>query len=459
MGGVGVSRIGASVAIPRPPKASTNFKQPWESYDSDNSYASFRADYDLNPRWTVSASHGESVSNEVYLLTVHSIRNIDGTLSGTPYWIPARSTNSSTELSLRGSFVTGPVSHQLVLSGADSESRRGQNTVAVGSDVPSNLYAPVNYPHRDGAGLGAEVDLLNRYGRSSVAVTDTMGLFNDRLYVMLGVRRQKIDNRTYSANAAHVLTQTNLYAQDKTTPAAGIVFKLSSQFSLYGNYIESLLPGPQPSTYYANAGQVFPPFPAKQYETGVKYERDGLGITGSLYQINLQNSIEIEAAAAGGRPTLALDGEQRNRGLELNVYGEVTRKLRLLGGVSLIDARLLHTERGLTDGRRARGVPRQNLNLGAEWDLPQLSGMTLTARAVYTGSQFIDTSNTSARGIPSWARYDVGARHVFKADGRLITVRANIDNVTNRDYWSSASRGVLVLGAPRSVRLSFSMDL
>lgn len=460
-GGVGASRIGGSVAIPRAPKASTNFKQPWETFESDNRYLTLGLEYDLAPDWMLSASHGASLSNEVYLLTVHSIANAKGDLTGTAYWIPGRSTNESSELTLRGKFQTGAVSHSLVVNGADGEARRGQTTVAVGAAVPSNLYAPVIHPYRDGMGLSTDVDMLSRYSRTSVAATDTLGMFDERLFVIAGARRQKIDNRSYSANpVTHALTQTFRYAQDKVTPAVGLVVMLDKRLSVYVNYIESLQPGPTPSTYYANSNQVFQPFPSQQYEAGVKYQREHLTITSSVYQINLQNSIEIPSTSTTDvRPTLALDGEQRNRGLEVNVFGVAAPGVRLLGGVSLIDARLLHTQGGLTDGRRARGVPKKNLNLGSEWDVTMLPGATLTARVVYTDSAFIDTTNTAARSAPSWTRFDLGARYALKVDGKQVVLRANVDNVANRDYWSSASRGVLVLGAPRSVRLSVSTDL
>jgi iron complex outermembrane receptor protein len=139
--------------------------------------------------------------------------------------------------------------------------------------------------------------------------------------------------------------------------------------------------------------------------------------------------------------------------------GEAVRGVRLLGGYSYIDARLIHTQGGLTDGRRARGVPRQNVNLGSEWDLPFLAGATVTGRMVTTGRMFIDTNNTRARSTPSWTRFDLGARYATKIAGHDTTFRLNVDNVANRDYWASASRGVLVVGAPRSVRLSVSTDL
>ncbi|WP_312512449.1 TonB-dependent receptor [Massilia sp.] len=459
-GGLAASRIGSSVPIPRPPKASTNFKQPWETFESDNRYLALGAEYDLAPGWTLAASHGQSLSNEVYLLTVHTISNVNGDLSGWAQFIPGRSTNRSTDLSLRGGFATGAVKHRVTLAGNHSVARRGQAASIVGAVVPSNLYAPLRQPYRDTQGLSTDVDMLNRYGRSSLAVTDTMSMWDDSVFLMVGARKQDVDNRSYARNAAtRELRQSFRYDQDQVTPAAGLVVKLAPRLSVYGNYIESLIPGPTPSpVYYANGNQTFPPFPSKQYESGVKYEHERLSVTASVYQITLQSTTEVDAPVAGGLPTLELNGEQRNRGFELNTFGEAAPGLRLLGGVALIDARLLHTQGGLTDGRRARGVPKKNLNLGAEWDL-HVPGLTVTLRGVYTGSSFIDTTNSAARTAPSWTRFDAGLRYAANIGGKDVTLRASVDNLANRDYWSSASRGVLVLGAPRSVRLSLSTDL
>lgn len=460
-GGLAASRIGSSVSIPRPPKASTNFKQPWETFESDNRYLVLGAEYDLARDWTLGASHGQSLSNEVYLLTVHSISNVNGDLSGWAQFIPGRSTNRSTDLSLRGKFATGPVEHRLTLATNHSVSRRGQAAAIVGAVVPSNLYAPLRQPYRDRDGLSTDVDMLSRYGRSSVAVTDTMSMFDERVFVMVGARKQQVDNRSYVRDAAtRAIRQGFRYDQDKVTPAAGVVVKLAPQVSVYGNYIESLIPGPTPSpNFYANGNEVFAPFPSKQYESGLKLEHGRLSVTASVYQITLQSTTEVDPTVPGRLPTLELNGEQRNRGFELNTFGEAAPGLRLLGGLSLIDARLLHTQGGLTDGRRARGVPKKNLNLGAEWDVPQLAGLTFTLRGVYTGSAFIDATNTAARQAPSWTRFDAGLRYAARVAGRDVVLRANVDNLANRDYWSSASRGVLVLGAPRSVRLSLSTDL
>jgi iron complex outermembrane receptor protein len=459
-GGLGAIRIGGSVPIPPAPRAANNYKQPWEVYQSDNRSLQLGLEYDITPDWVFAASHGQSLNNETYLQAVSSISNVNGNLSGSVFWIPGRSTNKGTNISLRGKLVTGPVKHTLVAGFGDVTARRGQTTLAVGAAAASNLYHPLIQPYRDGQGLSTDVDMLNRYNAKSTALTDTMNLLDDRVILMVGARNQAIGSTVYSRNATTgVLAPTRDANSNKLSPAAGLVVKFGSNLSVYGNYIESLLPGPTLSTYYQNSLQTFDPYPSKQYEAGVKYELGQLTVTSNIYQITLQNGVEIASNNADTRPIFALDGEQRNRGFELNTMGEAVRGVRLLGGYSYIDARLIHTQGGLTDGRRARGVPRQNVNLGSEWDLPFLAGATVTGRMVTTGRMFIDTNNTRARSTPSWTRFDLGARYATRIAGHDTTFRLNVDNVANRDYWASASRGVLVVGAPRSVRLSVSTDL
>ena len=46
--------------------------------------------------------------------------------------------------------------------------------------------------------------------------------------------------------------------------------------------------------------------------------------------------------------------------------------------------------------------------------------------------------------------------------GHLVTWRARVENIANRDYWSSVGgypgNGYLVLGGPRTFTLSASME-
>src|SRR5690606_21562780 len=115
---------------------------------------------------------------------------------------------------------------------------------------------------------------------------------------------------------------------------------------------------------------------------------------------------------------------------------------------------------GAYDGNHAIGVPRTQANIGGEWDVPGLTGLTLTSRVVYTSSQYTDLAND--REIPSSTRLDLGARYGMKIQDRDVTLRARLDNITGRDYWAStggdANENCLVLGAPRTLSLSATVD-
>jgi iron complex outermembrane recepter protein len=133
-----------------------------------------------------------------------------------------------------------------------------------------------------------------------------------------------------------------------------------------------------------------------------------------------------------------------------------TRQIRVLGGLTVLDTEQRDTTGGLTNGKDAIGVPDTQFNLSGEWDLPGVRGLTLTARTVYTSSQYADLANT--KQLPSWTRLDLGARYLTSIADHAVTIRARVDNVANRNYWASAgssfNAGYLVLGAPRTFVMS-----
>lgn len=124
----------------------------------------------------------------------------------------------------------------------------------------------------------------------------------------------------------------------------------------------------------------------------------------------------------------------------------------------MLDGKLTKTAVAANRGNDPIGVPSTQFNLGAEWDVPWLKGLTLTGTLVYTGKQYIDAANIQS--LPDWARLDIGARYATEIAGRKTTFRASVQNVTAEKYWSSvASFGTFYLGAPRTFRLSMAVDL
>lgn len=87
------------------------------------------------------------------------------------------------------------------------------------------------------------------------------------------------------------------------------------------------------------------------------------------------------------------EGEQVNKGVELNVFGEPIEGLRLISGLTVMDTELKKTAGGLNDGNLAIGVPTFQFNADVDWDVPGLQGVALDARMLRTGGQYADAAN------------------------------------------------------------------
>ena len=353
---------------------------------------------------------------------------------------------------MRGAFDTGAFRHQVNLNATYLTSDTGYTNAYYGfSQFNTNIYHPVTVERPSTAGFASNPPQTNSLQLPSVALSDTISWLDERVSITLGARYQRVKN-VGTDTGIGVASAT--YDKQAITPALAAVFKPLPDLSIYGNYIEGLIQGETAPMGTTNAGQMFAPIKVKQREVDAKYDFGRFTTTVSLFQIEKPSGLAI--ANGDGTSTYRVGMEQRNRGVELNVFGEATRGLRLLGGVAYIDPRLTKTEGGAYDGKRAPNVSRWQLNLGGEYDLPALPGLTLTARMTSTSEQYLDQANT--RSIPGWTRWDFGARYATRAWDRPLVLRAGINNAFGRNYWSGSSSNWLYLGQPRTVTLSATMD-
>jgi iron complex outermembrane receptor protein len=244
---------------------------------------------------------------------------------------------------------------------------------------------------------------------------------------------------------------TASYDEAAVTPMVGILGKPLRNLSLYANYIEGLQEGSTAPTGTANQGEVLPPFVAKQYEVGAKWDIGRVAATLAAFQIT-QPSADTDPVTNIFEET----GEQRHRGIELNVFGEVMTGVRLLGGATYIDAELTKTNDGTNEGNEPPGVSPLRVVFGAEWDTPFFQGFTLMGRVTHDSSNYLDAANTQK--VPGWARLDLCARYrLERADGKPIVIRTTVTNVLDSDYWVNSS-SQLGLSEPLTFRLSASFD-
>jgi iron complex outermembrane receptor protein len=359
--------------------------------------------------------------------------------------------NISGEAGIRAAFDTGQLNHKLAfsISALDNETGTGRSAINYYS---TNIYSPAVLA-RPNLTPPAAVK-TGTLGLSSVAIADTISALDERLQLIVGARWQRVRASNFDSATGEKIDS---YDEDALTPSVGLVVKPWDNVSLYGNIIQGLQQGLIVDSTYSNVGQIFPPYKSTQYEAGVKVDWGQFTTTLSIFQISQPSTI-VDIASN----TLNLSGEQRNRGIELNTFGEVADGIRVLGGVMFMDPDLTKTQDGLNDGWTAPFSPKVQVNLGGEWDTPFIQGLTLNGRLVYTGSQYIDTTEPR-RQLPDWTRVDLGARYTFQDShsptGKPITIHFDVENVYNKDYIASGfAATAMTLGAPRTFRLSTSFQ-
>lgn len=436
---------GATTVIPKPPNARLNF-YPGTTLVQDDRTVVMRFEYDANDRFTAYGGIGyrDGINDQLFPVTTNTANDTGDFLVRSTYY-DAYSKTWSGNAGLRWRLATGPVRHTVTV-GATSLRRESGFAYIQGEQVASNIYnpaqlGPITLPRTDP--VRSAVTTL-----TSLSLADTMGFFDDRLLMTLGVRNQKVDVTSYDAATG---AEQSRYDSSATVPLVGLVYRLDGNTSVYGLYTTGLSSGSTVGPNYANAGEVLKPFKSKQYEVGVKARFGRVTTTAALFQLSRPGAQVDTATNVWG-----YFGEQRNRGLELSAYGEFTPGLRGMASVALIDPKLTSTPGGVNQGHDAAGIPDRRLSAGLDWAAPWVRGLAFNGRVIYASGAYL--TNVNSLRFDGWTRFDVGARYATEIAGKAVVFRGGVENLFNKSYWLTAGTYVTV-GAPRTVVLSASVDL
>ncbi|PIF78521.1 iron complex outermembrane receptor protein [Variovorax sp. 54] len=432
----------AGAALPPPPDPKVHPKPSWETLDVRQPFALLSAEWDFADHWTAYARVGklrEHTPERRYIdqTTIDGLGRVTYTSAASLLWTQS---NQVTDLGVRGSFDLGPTRHKVAISTVMQRQQlqdlRSQLLAlpvrVVGSLYTTNLV-PNPYAYGVPAVPGVDSPALSL---DSIAIADTISAFDERLFVTLAAREQRIKKYPY--------------AQSKLTPTVAALWKFDNGISIYGNYAESLAQGAVAPTSARNAGEQLAPYLSRQHEFGLKWDRGSYGLTAAYFDIRKTT------AYVDSDNYFRAAGLQRNKGMEIESFGEVAKGVRLLGGVAWIDGRMSRTAKGVSDGKKAIGVPEFTANLGLEYDVPSVPGLTLTGRYIYTDSAWVDLANTQR--VPSWKRIDLGARYATRINGVGMTLRAGISNLLDDTYWTIAGRNFIAVAPPRTWQLQASFD-
>jgi iron complex outermembrane receptor protein len=457
-------KVTVTTFIPRVPKASANYAQPWTFTELRDVFGLARAEVDLADNVLVYAQAGARDGSEKGIYGGITVNDpVTGDSTGSALFVPRTDNNEAGQAGVRAKLSIAGMTHELNLGASHVRqvNRNAFDFLGGFAGFPTNLYDTPVVPLPGSGFVGGDLDdpfPISRIRLTSFFASDTIGVADDRVLLTVGLRRQRVKAKSYSSADGSLVTE---YDEHAVTPVAGLVVKPVHGLSLYANRIEGLQQGPTAPVdpTISNPGEVFPPSKSVQYEIGGKLSIGRVNASLAAFRTTQPSASTIPDPDNPSLFRFGLFGKQRNRGLEFTLDGEVTRNLRVIAGASLLDAELRQTAGGLNDGNRVPGVPTYLANANVEWDVDAIEGLTLTGRVVTTGKQQVNAANTLHIG--SWMRFDLGARFVTLVAEKPLTLRAGVENIANADYWASAFETFgtsLLQGRPRTFRFSASMD-
>ncbi|MEH2178690.1 TonB-dependent receptor [Nostoc sp.] len=409
--------------------------------------AGYRLEHGFNDSWTLrNRFQFASSENRVRPTSSDSLDEETGVLDRSFFDNTFDDKIYALQTDLVGKFSTSSVKHTLVF-GVDLV--RQTNDSDIRSDVAPSInifnpiYGTVTRPSRN--------QLSNVF--TSQTQTNTLGIYlqdqialAENLKLLLGGRFDLVDQRSTSDGSE------SQQQDDAFTPRIGIVYQPIQPISLYANFSQSF----QPNSGTRVDGSLLEPERGTQYEVGIRGEFLNSKLIANLaaYEITKSNVSAIDP----DNPDFVISvGEQRSRGIELDVAGEILPGWNIIGSYAYTDANVTEDSdvEGNLKGNILTNVPFNAASLWTTYELQtgNLKGLGFGLGIFYVGERQGDLGNSFK--LPSYVRTD--ASIFYRRDNWKLGL--NFNNLFNVDYIETSFRRTDVYpGAPFTVLGTISVE-
>ncbi len=429
------------------------YSQKWAFSDNETDKGGVRATWRLNDTFTLRGAFATQKFTEENTYTGPTVYS-PGVYTQPLYaFAPIEHQENSAYLFLDAAFATGAIGHKMTLGYQGNDSRVKQYEDHIPSD--GSQYADVGggalpfgsseQVSKPGYSIGHGSKHLASTSQSNNFLIGDVITFNDQWSSIVGVTRTQIKSYANDFIYSSPAKKTR-YDESKTSPSVSLIYKPVPWLTTYATYIEGLQAGGTAPYNAMNAGELFAPQVSKQYEVGAKATVGDALLTLALFNIEKPNGY------LDGDMVYTESGTQVNNGLEFSVTGKVTPQLTVIGGFTLLDPKVKDADNKANDGNAPVDVAKQLAKLYAEYDINAVPGLALTGGAFYTGKQYTDVANDYQ--LPSFTTFDAGARYRMKVSQNDLTLRMNVSNLANKDYWLNSH----YLGDPRTVQFSAQLE-
>ncbi|WP_407478824.1 TonB-dependent siderophore receptor [Elizabethkingia anophelis] len=328
---------------------------------------------------------------------------------------------TSFQANVNGEFNTGKINHK-VLIGADSDYGAADSYTYF--NPSNNKTYGTGYIYGTGGGNGilylddtstwssgsipaSAIQDRNRIRtrRVGVYVQDFISLTKE-FKVLAGLRWSYIQNmptiNTNFRTNTKKLVDNSSTSDQALSPKVGLVYMPNDNLSLFATYTNSF----SANTGYDINRSTLKPTTIDQYEVGIKKNlwNNAIALNLSAYQILYKNYYQTAELNAGGQPNSdpnmkEFAGKMRSRGIELDITGNPSKNLSLIGGISYNNSVYLDTPDnfGYVENQRIVRTPATTANLSAFYTLPKyIKGLKIGASFYYIGDRLAGWNDTKA---------------------------------------------------------------
>lgn len=244
----------------------------------------------------------------------------------------------------------------------------------------------------------------------------------------------------------------NEVTDQQFSPRVGLLYQPWKWLSAYGSWSNSF----GVNNGVAATGKNLPPQLAEQWEAGFKTELfdQRLSATLAFYHLTRTNILTPDISTSDPFDSIAI-GENRSQGVELDVIGQITDNLGIIGNYAYTDAKVTKDNSGF-QGNKLANVPENSGRLFLTYDFKNHSymdgwrfGLGVTAVGARAGN------NLNNFVLPGYARLDTFAAYSFKLGKSKVTTQINIQNLTDKRYFSGTDvffnadpRQGIIVGSP-----------
>jgi catecholate siderophore receptor len=399
-------------------------------------------------RWTVrNAVVLQRVDSEFYNTFANGLTAGNTRVTRGQYDSTTDNDSAFDQLEVVGRFDAGALRHT-VLAGVEWGEQQRATLRHTGSAAPVDLFDP-------DTGIGSTrgpVSTDNEFtGKTLAAYLQDQLDLGTHWKALLGLRWDRYDQRldNFLPGPAPVLERRDT----GLSPRVGLVYKPNAAHSVYAAWSRSFQPSGDGLSLAANTEELEPERSALQ-ELGWKAEwLDGrVGSTLAVFE-QVRDNLRTTDPLNPGR--LVQVGEQRTRGVEVELSGRVSERVDLRLAYARLDAEITSSNDASggvpLQGNRPANVPEHS---GSVWSLFDVGGgFDVGLGVVAVGDRF--SANDDLVRLPGYVRADA----LVRWRGERHELALNLKNLGDTRYYETAHTTHQIMpGAPRSAMLTWRLD-